>query len=183
MKRRRHLSLLEFLSFVAIIVILGWMLPAPAHADDVTLTWTNPVENEDGTPLTDLAGIRIWQLVGETTDIAQLSYTISGLEPGDYTYIATAYTTGDPVADPPVASVESKISNTAEKTVSALAVTDERVYIVAKVPGRFLFLVVGTVPLGTVCDASVNVGAYNSVPISEVTFTGARDVIVVAQCG
>ena len=175
-RNRRHLTNLEIVTFIAIVVIIGWLFPPKAKADEVTLTWTQPIQNEDGTTLTDLAGIRIWQLVGETTDTAQTSYVISGLQPGDYTYIATAYTT----ADPPV---ESKISNTAEKVVGGLTVIDTRVYIVAKIPGDFLLLVVGTVPLGTACNSNVIVKGMNSVPVDQVTFTGARDVVVVAQCG
>ena len=140
------------------------------------LSWTNPVQNEDGTTLTDLAGIKIWQLVGQTDNPDISSYVISGKKPGDYTYMATAYTT----ADPPV---ESKISNQVTKTATGFSVTDTRAYIVAKTNNAFLLLVVGTVPLGTPCDPDTEVNGKNAVPVDQVTFTGVEDILVVAQCG
>lgn len=159
----------------SIMIALFLFLTVEVLADEITLTWTNPVENEDGTPLDNLAGVRLWQLVADVTDSSE-EYVISGLPPGDYTYIATAYTDDDP-------PVESRISNSASKTTGPLTVIDTTAKIVAKTPSGFLLLVVGTVPLGTVCDSNTEVNGHNGVDPDAVTFTGARDVIVVARCG
>lgn len=168
---------------IAFLLAVGWVFD-DARADDVVLTWENATENEDGTPLTNLAGIRIWQLVATTTDPEQTSYTISGLDVGDYTYAATSYTTDDP-------PVESVLSTTATKTVTEQRVTNIVVKIVTKIPGRFLLLGVGTVPLGTVCDTSTEVNGHYAVPFDDIVWsdparnagTAELPLIVVAECG
>ena len=166
------------------LLLLIMMVPAPVEAEETTLTWDNPVLNEDGTPLTDLAGIRLWMLVGETTDPTQTSYVISGLKPAEYMFIGTAYTT----ANPPV---ESKISNTATKTSSGWVVQNIFVRTVSKTPGRFLLLAVGTIPLGTACDVTQEVNGHYAVPLDAVVWsdparnagTASLPLVVVAQCG
>lgn len=145
-----------------------------AAAEDITLSWTNPTEQETCTNsgTTTIDGVNIWQLVG-TIDSPTESYVIPAMKPGTYTYAATAFN----------ADGESRLSGKTEKTVVGFGVVDERAYIVAKTNGRFLLLVVGTVPLGTACDVETEVNGMNAVPIDAVTFTGARDVLVVAECG
>lgn len=65
MKRNRTLTLLDFVllgATVALIAALFWQ--APAHAQTptftVTLKWTPPTLNTDSTPLTNLAGYRVY---------------------------------------------------------------------------------------------------------------------------
>ena len=173
---RRHLTWSEFWFFMWVIAIIALAtLPADyACAEDITLTWTNPTQQETCTDsgTTTIDGINIWQLVA-TIDAPATEYVIPAQKPGTYTYGATAFN----------ADGESRLSGIVEKTATAFTVTDERAYIVAKTNGRFLLLVVGTVPLGTPCDPEVSVNGYHSVPIDAVTFTGVRDVIVVASCG
>lgn len=64
------------------------------------LSWTAPTQNTDGTPLTDLAGFRIYS--GQTSggpypgvhhDIAptDVTHDIDGLTPGDWFFVATAF--------------------------------------------------------------------------------------------
>lgn len=156
-----------------VIAMISLFYAPPSQADDVTLTWTNPTEQEQCTPAgaTTIDGVHIWQLIATIPTLE--THIISAMKPGSYTYAATAFNSDG----------ESRLSGVAEKTVTGFSVIDERVYIVAKIPGRFLFLVVGTVPLGTACDVDVSVGVYNAVDPDEVTFTGAQDVVVVAQCG
>lgn len=170
--------------FIYALLLLIVMIPVPVEAEETTLTWSNPVLNEDGTVLTDLAGIRLWMLVGETTDPTQTSYVLPGLKPADYLFIATAYTTGPP-------SVESKISNTAAKTSAGWVVQNIVVKIVSKIPGKFLLLGVGTVPLGTDCDVTQEVNGHYVVQLDDVLWSDpARNAgtaplpqVVVAQCG
>ena len=81
----------------------------------VTLNWTAPTLNEDGTALTDLAGYRIHWGTGsgsypnsEPVDKSMTTYVVEGLAPGTYEFVATAINE---------AGVESTYSNTATKTV------------------------------------------------------------------
>ena len=84
----------------------------------VTLSWTTPTLNEDGTPLNDLDGY--WIYWGTTPGVypnsvridneSLTTYVVDNLVPGTYEFVATSFNT---------AGVESSYSNTATKTVSA----------------------------------------------------------------
>ncbi|UCE70749.1 MAG: fibronectin type III domain-containing protein [Nitrospiraceae bacterium] len=71
--------------------------PAPAAAGSVTLSWSAPEKNVDGTPLVDLAGYRVYY--GRTSsDYANSADTnnetevhISNLTPGQWCFAVTAY--------------------------------------------------------------------------------------------
>jgi putative Ig domain-containing protein len=81
----------------------------------VTLTWTPPTENEDGTPLTSLAGYRLRYGVqsGSYTSVVNLAnpglatYVLSGLAKGTYYIVLSAYSQS---------GVESSYSNEATAT-------------------------------------------------------------------
>lgn len=163
-----------FFIILIVVTVISFLFPPKVKADDVTLTWTNPVDQESCTNAgpTTIDGVNIWQLVG-TIPSVDTTYTIPAVKPGSYTYAASAFN----------ASGESRLSGVTTKDVTAFTVTDQRVYIVAKTNGRFLLLVVGTVPLGTACDPNIEINGMNVVPVDQVTFTGARDVVVVAKCG
>jgi ABC-type Fe3+-hydroxamate transport system substrate-binding protein len=65
----------------------------------ITFTWTPPTENEDGTPLTNLAGYRLRYGVqsGNYTSVVNLAnpglatYVLGGLAAGTYYVVITAY--------------------------------------------------------------------------------------------
>mgnify|MGYP002277931815 CR=1 FL=1 len=65
----------------------------------VTLSWTPPTENEDGTALTDLAGYKIYYgtASGEYTEQIRVenpsvsTYVVDNLSPTTYFFVATAY--------------------------------------------------------------------------------------------
>jgi hypothetical protein len=65
----------------------------------ITLTWTIPGENDDGTPLIDLAGYEIrysssprtYSQLIRISDPATTSYTVSGLDTGTYYFVTSAY--------------------------------------------------------------------------------------------
>lgn len=174
MSKRKPLTWAQFWFIMWVIALISIAFPTNSSADDITLSWTNPTNQETCTDggATTIDGINIWQKIA-TIDAPATEYVIPDKKPGVYTYGATAFN----------ADGESRLSGVVEKTVTAFSVVDERAYIVAKTNGRFLLLVVGTVPLGTSCDPDTEVNGYNSVPIESVTFTGAQDVIVVAKCG
>ena len=83
----------------------------------VTLNWTPPTENEDGTVLADLAGYRIYW--GTTPGIYPASltidnpglstYVVDNLAPGTYQFVATSMN---------ASGVESVYSNSATKVVN-----------------------------------------------------------------
>jgi hypothetical protein len=81
-----------------------------------TLTWTPPTQNTDGSPLTNLAGYRIyWGTAPGTytssvtlTNPGLSSYVVTSLAPGTYYFVVTARNS---------AGVESVLSNTASKTI------------------------------------------------------------------
>ena len=73
---------------------------------DVTLSWDAPNTNTDGTPLTDLAGYRIY--VGRATGVYDagiidvgnvLTITLTAFCEGTYYFVATAYDTEDNESD------------------------------------------------------------------------------------
>lgn len=82
----------------------------------VTLTWTPPVQNDDGTALTDLAGYKIYYgtesgVYSEMIDIENPGisrYVVENLPSNTYFFSSTAYNTG---------LVESDFSNEASRLV------------------------------------------------------------------
>ena len=82
-----------------------------------TLTWTPPTQNEDGSPLTDLAGYKIYwgTTQGSYPNSATLnnpgltSYVVENLLSGNtYFFVTTAFNSG---------GIESQRSNVASKTI------------------------------------------------------------------
>ena len=92
------------------------VLAQGAATGAVTLYWSAPTTNEDGTPLTDLAGYRIyWQINSggfrSSVSIGNpgiTSYVVENLAPGTYEFAATSYNS---------AGIESEFSNTTTRTV------------------------------------------------------------------
>jgi hypothetical protein len=89
---------------------------APPTTGSVTLSWTPPTTNSDGSPLTDLAGYRIVYGTASRTYTQSLtigapsvaSASIEGLAQGTWYFAVKAYT---------AAGVESDLSNEASKTI------------------------------------------------------------------
>ena len=82
----------------------------------VTLNWTPPIENTDGSTLVDLAGYNIYwgSTPGNYPNSANIdngsisTYVVDNLAPGTYEFVATSYNG---------AGVESSYSNSATKVV------------------------------------------------------------------
>jgi hypothetical protein len=163
------------------------------HAGDAELTWTAPTQNTDGTPLTDLAGFKIY--MGTTLggpypvsiDIADptvTTFTVPNLSEGTYYFVTTAYNSASPVQ-------ESDFSNEATKTIlppvpfppSDLTVVNLLVWDIVKQENKFVFLGVGTVPSGTPCDPTQTVNGRYAVPNAAVIWFGnVQPPVVVADC-
>ena len=111
----------QIVKMLVLLSIFGLMLsfPPDSQAASVTVQWDAPTTNEDGTPVEGLAGFNIYRssvkggpysnkiVIG---DPAQRGKVITGLEPGIYYFIATAYNTW---------GKESKHSNEVMKTAEA----------------------------------------------------------------
>ena len=90
--------------------------PPPATTGAAELTWTAPTQNEDGTPLTNLAGykVRYGQTPGALTEVrdianpATTSVTIEGLSTGTWHFTLASYTN---------AGVESAPTGAVSKTI------------------------------------------------------------------
>jgi hypothetical protein len=83
----------------ALFVLVAGCRPARPPDGAVTLSWITPAENEDGSPLVDLAGYRIYwgQSPGgpyagsvEIEDTAQTTYRVEGLQDGEWYFVVTA---------------------------------------------------------------------------------------------
>ena len=93
------------------------VLAAGAATGSVTLSWTAPTQNKDGSPLTDLAGYRIYwgTTPGSYPNSVSIdnpgltTYVVDGLVAGTYEFVATTYNT---------AGVESAFSNPATTVVN-----------------------------------------------------------------
>jgi hypothetical protein len=88
--------------------------PAAPTTGSATLSWTEPTENTDGTPVTDLAGYHIyygttegaWTSTITVLEATETSYVVSGLAPGTYYFAVVAFNSaGD---DSPESNVGSK---------------------------------------------------------------------------
>jgi len=182
---------------------LGWMvvriftglalffMSVVALAGSVTLTWTPPTLNEDGSPLVDLMGYRVYRgdvsgtynVVIEVPDATATGYMVSGLSAGQYFFAVTAFNADD---------VESGFSNEVLKDVITIpnppgnltVVEDLTAFSVIKVVDGLVLLAVGTVPAGTQCDPGQSVNGHNVVSRDVVTMTAGTEVpyVVVANC-
>jgi hypothetical protein len=167
--------------FIALITII---FCAPVWAGNTTLTWELPTGSEqctNDTTVPVIASTEVWQLVASLPGDAT-EHTITGLPPGEYQYVAS-------VTDEQ--GQTSRFSGVAAKTIDSMTVVDNKAYTLVQSQGNFVAIIIGTVPVGTVCNADSMVkGQFNfapftgySVPVESVTITGDTEpVMVVAQC-
>ena len=168
-----------------------------AGAADVTVTWTHPTQNTDGTalPLASIASTRVeygscsgsafGTKAGEVTVTAPGTTATITLAPG--THCFRAYTRTVAAAG----GLESGPSNAASKVVPfpppnppVITVVNIVAYEIQYHPvhGPRLGRNVGTVPLGTACGVAIT-GDYHEVPLDAVTLSKMpKSAIVVAQC-
>ena len=87
--------------------------PPPVTAQNVTVSWTPPTQNSDGSPLLNLARYRIYygnspanlssNITVDNPGLA--SFVVEGLQPGTYYFVVRAVSAAD---------IESVNSNTAQ---------------------------------------------------------------------
>lgn len=165
---------------VALILVLGALfvwISTCAKAGEATMTWTPPTQNCDGTPLTDLAGYRIyWGRDGYVATSSTTSYQFTKLTPGEWWFSIASYTASGKESQ--FVSTKKVITAADFKTVGTA------VYTFVKQDDRIMVLPVGTIPTGVVCDATQSVNGKHVVPRSEVTWSGSvRPLVVVGDCG
>jgi hypothetical protein len=74
-------------------------------SNSATLTWDPPSTNTDGTPLTDLAGHKVYYgtTSGNYTEVIDvgnvITYKVGGLQPGTYYFAVIAYDTSGNESD------------------------------------------------------------------------------------
>ena len=91
------------LIYAMVGLLLVFILSVPVKAAEADLTWTAPTTNSDGSPLTDLAGFRVYQrdytgTYDNANPIAELpptatSHKVTGLVEGHYVFKVTAFDT------------------------------------------------------------------------------------------
>lgn len=117
----------ENLPTIALSGTYSLTLTCVSPADDMaTLTWTPPTQNTDGSPLTNLAGYRVYWGTAQGTypNVVRLdnpglaSHIVDELEPGTWFFVVTALNS---------VGVESMFSNVASKTLTGEASDSESV--------------------------------------------------------
>jgi len=174
--------------FFVLILIVGL-----ANAGSITVSWTAPTQNEDGTPLVDLAAYKFYYGTssGNYTDSVRVdnpgitTYLIENLPAGTYYIAATAINAGEE---------ESAFSNEAVKTAlgsppqppTNLVVepTNLVAYALSQTRDTIVAYPIGTVPAGTACEATMRFNDKYVVPFNAVQWVGtARPEVVLAACG
>ena len=89
-------------NFIYAIVLTLFMV-ATANAEMYDFKWDAPTTNEDGTPLTDLAGYNLYQDGVKVADTGNVLHYVYDVPEGAHVYTVKAYDTS---------SNESKDSNT-----------------------------------------------------------------------
>lgn len=180
---RRDRQIAEFVFVVVLAVLLSALLSRSAHAQTCngssTLTWQPPTLNTDGTPLTNLAGFKVYWGVTTFTNTATINsanataFVVQSLCGGLWKFVVTAFNT---------AGAESAASNEAVKMVPS-APSSPQIPPPTTVGGRVRTLLitrnsslmpdVGNVPAGAPCDATqqhlVDGVAYMRVDVARVT--------------
>ena len=180
-------------------LLLLALLPLTALAASVTVTWTHPTQNTDGTALAlaNIASTRVEHgtcsgtafgtKAGEAVVPAPATTTTFDLGPGTHCFRAYTKTVAA------VGGLESSPSGVASKVVPfpppnppVITVVNIVAYEVQTHPmwGNRLGRNVGTVPLGTECVPGEIVDGYYEVPLDQVDlYRMPKSPIVVAKCG
>jgi len=154
---------------------LGWVIPS-ASAGEAALTWTAPTKRCDGTALTNLAGYSLTYGQAQVPlPLAPLAYTVTGLAPGTWWFSLAAL--DDKGERSEFITITKTVLPVDFKTSATVA------YTLVKGVDKFVLLPVGTVPLGTQCDATNKVNGMHVVPRASVVWSGTiKPDVVVAQC-
>lgn len=185
----RLLLLLPVLAFAA-TPKPGMLAPSSTTGQVVSLSWSNPTTNTDGSALaiTDITQIRLtYGPCGGNSPVYQASVTgqfvgLGGVTHADSpplpagTYCFLAYTSaneGGAVVEGPATNVLQVSVGSAPPTGPVS--TSPTVYMVVTGANTYTTLPVGTAPLGTPCIATAplfNAPPYMIIPWAAVTYSG-----------
>lgn len=178
------------------LALLASGFALPAMGQSANLTWTPPTQNTDGTPLTNLAGYKVYRGPAPTQFTASVTlqgggsaaYVWNDLPAGTHYFAVTAINT---------ANVESAFSNTASKLIAGASPNPPTIPQPVTVAGPvFIFgvtvdslvrLEAGSVVAGRLCDPTQQVAyagaSYMRVPATSVTpFPGQQILAGFATC-
>jgi len=181
------------------------LLPTITFATVVTISWTNPTTYTDGSALpgTDIGSTTVQYGPCSTTTPLSVTtvagtFTAQGgtthaqspdLPAGTYCFqaITNSLSQGSSVAS---VAVKDAIAKNAGAPALAtptnqLVTSGTAVYLATLIDDGWAFTQVGTVPVGTPCDATQGVNQYNEVPQKGVTVTWQTAVqprSIVALC-
>jgi hypothetical protein len=182
-------------------IALLLLLPTAVLAGSLTLNWTKPTQNTDGSTLTDGTGYKAYCAATSAGVPAATAIPIPGITTTTFTTpfpagpvfcaMSTVSTSGGEGAKSNIASstvpasVPNPPSNVTMTTSSGIA------YYLIQQPGKLVMLPTGTLSPNTVCDAKNAAIAdgmiYYAVPTtSVVTWYGGKPkpgIAVMAQCG
>lgn len=191
---------LRWLAWYLIVVLFGLCAAvATAIAADLTVTWTPPTQNTDGSAIPasgagsvasarvewgTCAGSSFGTAAGQQIVAAPaVTATVTGLAPATWCVRVFARNTY---------GAESAASNVASRTLApptprpptSVTATELIAYTVVKQRDRFVLLPIGTVPGDTPCDTTQSVNGHYVVPRAAVTWSGSvKPDVVVARCG
>jgi hypothetical protein len=170
----------------AAFAVFGLMW-STAGATDIHITCEKPTLNTDGSVLTDLAGINLYGgLLGQTKRLLVTKSTVcdfvrSNVASGVQQYFVTAVNARDIESDP--SGIVSQIVAEPPPPPPPLVTVSVVVYALVNGNDRLTFLIVGSAPLGTVCDRNQVANGFNVIPRSAVTWDGpTKPTTVLARC-
>jgi len=151
------------------------------------LSWDAPTQNEDGSPLTDLDGYKIYwgTSPGQYTNSVDLpDETVTTydpqLPPGPYYFVATAYNSQGRESQFSVEALGTVQSSSGPVSVGG------PVYSIEKQNNFYGMLPVGTVQPGVPCVAGDTWGGKHIIPVASVQFspnlTIDQPIVVVGDC-
>jgi hypothetical protein len=186
----------------------NFILTCSAADGSARLSWTAPTQNTDGSALTNLAGYKIYHATTSAdvaaatpitvSDKTAVTYTITELPTGPRYYGIKAINTEgimsvmsglvNNVITIPATVANANVTVNVKPKPPVILTVEQVVYEVRENPtwGTMLGRTVGTVPLGTQCNAPMlytNSGVYYEVPLDAVTLTRMpKSAVVVVKC-
>jgi hypothetical protein len=193
---------MKIMKYLLVALSLALSVPVSAQLCTAVLTWTPPTTNTDGTPLTNLAGYKIYWGTSATGTLpnvqsintpASVTHTVTGLAANTWYFAITSVNS---------AATESAQSNRGSKITTncstpnpptnlTVQASNPTAWVIQQSDDNFVMLPVGTSVVGTVCNEKKKVddgvqGVMYLIPKASVTFPPGSAVqarAMYALCG